>query len=385
MTWQPRHMSNDGGITPSFDQIASILVNNNNRIGYPACLINKEVDNLDKNKYIEALQATCESKSKGKYYTKMCIKYAERLLDNDIPVIFDSKHLSMLLGTDFSYLMSFVFAQDLHYKEVKIPKKNGDTRCLNIPSVPLKYIQRWILDNILSKIKVSEFAYGFIKERSIVDNAKLHTNKECVINMDISNFFPSICYEQVFRIFFYYGYTKEVSFILARLCTYNGCLPQGSPASPYISNIVCLKLDKRLVSLAMKYNADYSRYADDITFSGNSGVRKCIVIISKIIEDEGFSVNMKKTRIAYRHQKQEVTGLIVNGGNVRVDKKYKRKLQQDIYYCQKYGVSDHLSHIGCDKAFYKDYMYGKAYFVKMVEPELGDKIIEQLDNIGWLN
>ena len=104
----------------------------------------------------------------------------------------------------------------------------------------LKYIQRWILDNILSKIKVSEFATGFCANCSIVDNAKYHINKECVINIDIKDFFPSISFERIFRVFAYYGYTKEVSFFLAKLCTYEDELPQGSPASPMLSNIVNL-------------------------------------------------------------------------------------------------------------------------------------------------
>jgi len=171
--------------------------------------------------------------------------------------------------------------------------------------------------------------------------------------------------------------------MFSRLCTYDGHLPQGAPTSPYLSNIVCLKLDKRLSLLAKKYYANYSRYADDITLSGNCGINKMLPVVETILKDEGFSLNNDKTRLAYAYQRQEVTGLIVNGNSVRVNKRYIKKLNQDIYYCKKFGVKSHLKHIECDKRFYKEHMYGKAYFVNMVDKELGSKLITELDGVDW--
>ena len=136
-----------------------------------------------------------------------------------------------------------------------MPKKNGGVRIINIPSADLKYIQRWILKYILNNIHVSEHANGFVKSKSILTNAQNHVNSECIVNIDLKDFFPSIEFEQVFKIFKYYGYTKELSYTLAKLCTFQGVLPQGSPASPAITNIICLKLDKRLSSLGEKNNA----------------------------------------------------------------------------------------------------------------------------------
>ena len=208
-------------------------------------------------------------------------------------------------------------------------------------------------------------------------------NKECVISLDIKDFFPSVSFETVFRIFNYYGYTKELSFLFAKLCTYENYLPQGSPASPWISNISCLKIDKRLSRLAQTYEADYSRYADDITFSGSKHIGKIISISKKILQEEGFAINDKKTRIAYKKDRQEVTGLIVNNTDVRVNKKYKKSVWQEIYYCKKFGVSNHLKHIECNKAFYKEHLYGKAYFIHMVEPTEGRKMIAELNTIIW--
>lgn len=170
---------------------------------------------------------------------------------------------------------------------------------------------------------------------------------------------------------------------MARLCTYNNELPQGAPTSPYLSNVVCLKLDKRISELAKKYGASYTRYADDITLSANTDISNIIPFVEKIVTDEGFSLNNKKTRVLYEYQRQEVTGLLVSGNRVRVDKKYIKKFKQEIYYCKKYGVADHLRHIKCDKRFYKEHMYGKAYFVNMVDANLGQRIIKDLDSIVW--
>lgn len=338
---------------------------------------------MDKVKYISDLKVAIKEQGYGKYYSNKCVEYATRLLENNLPVIFDVQHLAMLIGTTPSHLAKMIFADYNFYSETSIPKKSGGFRILHIPALELKYIQRWILDNILKSMHVSQFATGFCDNRSIVDNAKLHLKQECVINMDIKDFFPSVSFERIFRIFAYYGYTKEISFILAKLCTYEKRLPQGSPASPYLSNIACLKLDARLSALATKYDAKYSRYADDITFSGNRGIKKLRLIAATILSEEGFEVNDRKTRIAYPYQRQEVTGLIVNGDAVKVDKRYKRSLLQEIYYCIKFGVQSHMRKIDCEKAFYKEHLYGKAYFVSMVEPEEGKKIFDLLGKIQW--
>ena len=290
--------------------------------------------------YLELLKNKISESGYKTKYIENCIEYAERLLENNLPVIFDLEHLAKLLGTTKEFICKIVFAEELFYKTIRIPKKHEGYRTLDIPSMELKYIQRWILDNILNQISVSDNATGFKKQSSIVNNAKKHLNKKCLINIDIKDFFPSINYITVYRVFSYYGYTKEVSFFLAKLCTYADKLPQGAPTSPALSNIVCLKLDVRLNKLAEKYDANYSRYADDITFSGSYGINKLIDITKNILFEEGFVLNDKKTRIAYSYQRQEVTGIIVNNSTIRVNKNYKKTLWQEIYYCQKFGVEN---------------------------------------------
>lgn len=335
------------------------------------------------NIYIDKLAEKLIEKNYGKKYIDVCVKYASRLIDNNMPVIFDTKHLALLFGVGGEFLSKHLICEECYYNKKEIPKKNNGTRVLYIPSLSMKYMQRWILDNILYRITISSASTGFCREKSIVSNAEAHTDKDCIINFDIKDFFPSIDFDRVFRVFNYYGYTREVSFVLTKLCTYQGYLPQGSPASPYLSNIICLKMDKRLKMLADKYNARYTRYADDITFSGNYGIEKCMDVIQYIIEDEGFTINPLKTRIAYKYQRQSVTGLIVNNRTIKVSRQYKRQVKQEIYYCLKFGVSSHLEQVKCDKSFYKEHLYGKVYFIKMVEPALGAILLKKLGDINW--
>lgn len=353
----------------------------NNRISIGLLLFS--LYSMIRDEFINNLENTILGAGYSVQYSSLCTRYASRLIENGLPVVFDIKHLSLLIGIAEKDLLKMLFDESRYYSSARIPKKTGGVREICIPSVDLKYIQRWILSNILSRINTSCHAYGFKPNRSIVDNARLHLHKHCIVNIDLHDFFPSISFNMVFRIFSYYGYTREVSFALAKLCTYKGILPQGSPASPYISNICCLKLDARLAALSEKYEAAYSRYADDLTFSGIHDIKSIVMPVTAIVADEGFSVNEKKTRIAFSHQRQEVTGLIVNGNHVSIPKEYKRKLQQEIYYCTKFGVQDHLKRINCDRLFYKEHLYGKIYFVNMVEPECAERLFYLADQIKW--
>ena len=309
--------------------------------------------------------------------------YVERLDKFHLPIIVDKKHFSKLLNIremELGYILKQL--EHKYYHTFKIKKKSGGERIINAPSKKLYTIQKWVLNNILDNITFSEYAMGFVKKKSIVDNAKVHLNKNCVLNVDIKNFFTSIKRNKVFGLFYYYGYTNYVSYILSRLCTYNDYLPQGAPTSPIISNIICFKLDKRLSGLARKFNASYTRYADDITFSSNYSIFGMLKMINKILGEEGFRINESKTRILYKHQRQEVTGLVVNK-KVHVNKKYINSLKQEIYYCKKYGVHSHRERVKDESSFYKEHIYGKVEFVKMVDKELGEKLFKELDSINW--
>ncbi len=333
--------------------------------------------------YVQKLITKMEAQGEEKAYIELCATYAQKLCDNNVPVIFDFKHLSLLLGYEPMELTFYLYApEESFYTRFQIPKKSGGVRDIEVPSDRLKSIQRWILRNILENIMTHDSCYGFKKGKSIYDNALLHVGKDCVLNMDLKDFFPSITQEDVFYVFYNMGYTKKVSYYLAKFLTKAGVLPQGSPASPIISNIVAEHMDKRLSKLAESYNAIYSRYADDITFSGATNITNMIPAVRKIVCEENFQVNEEKTRYSYYYQRQEVTGLIVNK-KVSIPKEYLRELKQEIYYCKKYGVNSHLQKTENHKSFYKEHIYGKAYFVKMTDEEKGKEILNELDSIIW--
>ncbi|MBQ8617346.1 MAG: RNA-directed DNA polymerase [Clostridia bacterium] len=339
---------------------------------------------MNKEEYLQELKNGLAYQGYDSRYIQACFEYAQNLLIHGLPVVFDVHHLSLLLGMTTKQLNAYIFGSGKRlYSTKHISKKDGGVRVLSIPCETLKYIQRWILDNILKRMYISECCKGFVDDCSILDNASCHLGAEVILNMDIKDFFPSISLLQVYRVFRYYGYTQELSYVMAKLCTYRDQLPQGSPASPYLSNIIALKIDKRLMALAESYGAHYTRYADDITISGFGCLEKMIPIISSVISEEGFVVNSKKTRVARKGQRQEVTGLIINSGKACVPKEYKRKIFQEIYYCQKFGVTNHQEHIGDDHRYYKEHLYGKAYYVHMIEPHIGKKMLSELDKVNW--
>lgn len=309
-------------------------------------------------------------------------EYKQRLNDNDVPVIYNLRHLRKIFRIK-KREQDIFFGENKGslYRSFSIPKKSGGVRQIEAPCKRLKEIQRWIKDEIVDKFVVSEYATGFRKNMSIVDNARKHVGKELVINMDIQNFFPSVTYADILLMFMYIGYRKDVAHLLTKLCTNaENVLPQGSPASPSISNHILLRLDKRLGRLAESIGADYSRYADDITFSGKRNISSIIYLVEQIVEEEGFKVNKNKTRLQYNNQRQEVTGLIVNN-KISVSAAIENEIRNAIYFIRKYGVDDHMKHIGCNKSFYMEHIYGIAYFINMVDRDKGKKYLEQLDEI----
>jgi retron-type reverse transcriptase len=181
-------------------------------------------------------------------------------------------------------------------------------------------------------------ATGFVRGRSIADNARPHVRQGVVINLDLADFFPTITAERVAAMFRGLGWDADAATILSRICTDEGRLPQGAPTSPAISNLVCRKLDTRLAELAKRNGGQYTRCADDITFSlpglgrnkrlrphkgktrpsrsirpRRSPSRGLLTTIRQIIEEEGFAIQMrKKVRVQRPHQRQTVTGLVVN-------------------------------------------------------------------------
>ncbi len=240
---------------------------------------------------------------------------------------------------------------DRRYEKMEIVKKSGKLRDIASPVRGLKYIQRNLSAALSYGYRQKGCVHGFVPQRSILTNARVHVNRRYVINLDLKDFFPSIHFGRVVGMFAGppFGFNHEVAVTLAQICCFERVLPQGAPSSPVISNIVCRKLDNELLDLAKECRLNYSRYADDITFSTNlceiperlGRVEGDRFIISdgvrRIIADNGFELNDEKVRWSSEYYRQDVTGLVVNE-KVNVPRTYIRRIRSMLHAWQKFGL-----------------------------------------------
>ena len=205
------------------------------------------------------------------------------------------------------------------YREFDIAKRTGGVRRIAAPKDELKQLQRRILQRVLAKLDVHPAVTGFEPGRSIALNAMLHAFRPVIVKMDIADFFGSTQTTRVHAFFRWAGWDKEAADLLTTWCTHKGGLPQGAPTSPRLSNLVNRHMDRRLDGLATACAACYTRYADDMTFSFDQDDRKKIQSVIRgtkgIVGDFGYRLHQKKKlRIMRRHDRQIVTGLVVNAG-----------------------------------------------------------------------
>lgn len=224
------------------------------------------------------------------------------------------EELSKLLGygTNAGRLTTF----PIEYKRFEIPKRRGGARTIDAPSKELKKIQRAIARKILNTYPLHPAAKGYRHGASVRDNALPHVGKEVVINVDLENFFGKTPSRKVERFFRRMGWSAKASKCLTRLCAHNGHLPQGAATSPALSNLLNYRMDCRLEKLTRKWAGDYTRYSDDLAFSFKSETKNLHpfrALVETIIGDEGYAVQRRKSgRVYRRHQRQLVTGLVVN-------------------------------------------------------------------------
>ncbi|MFZ4798539.1 MAG: reverse transcriptase family protein [Bacteroidia bacterium] len=224
------------------------------------------------------------------------------------------------------------------YKHYNIKKKKGGEREIFAPEDNLKAIQKrlnYFLQAYYLFVKPKE-VHGFVVNPhylgtycNIVENAKVHTQKNYVLNIDLKDFFPSITAKQVKDIFLspYFNYNEEIANALTLLTTYEGKLPIGAPSSPVISNFVCHQLDKDLINFCKDHQLTFTRYADDLTFSSDNLISNDITLdIINLIKQNNFEINQKKLRLKTSNCKQTVTGLTVNQ-KVNVDRKLLKKIR----------------------------------------------------------
>ncbi len=266
-----------------------------------------------------------------------------------------------------------------YYKTKLIPKRNGNLREISIPSYTLHIVQRWILVEILNKILPSDRAMAFRKGKNFghKQNAYYHADTLYGLAIDLKDFFPSITANKVHTMFSNLGYNNFASTILTNLCTLENKLPQGSACSPAISNIICITLDKRLIGLCEKRGIRYSRYADDMYFSCDDKtlLLKIFPIITKIVEDEGFTINKRKVHFHTPSNKKQITGITVSPTNIedyvelKAPRKLKQKIRAEIFTCLISGQYQNKKHI-----------LGEISYVNFIEKENKSKYLERINN-----
>ena len=334
----------------------------------------------------------------------------EKLQASELPLLATPADLAKALSLDIPTLRWLAFhsvaAKRVHYVHFTVAKKSGGNRTLSAPHQKLTAAQDWILDNILNRLPTHTAVHGFVKGRSIVTNAQPHVGTDEVINCDLKDFFPTITVHRVIGLFKSFGFSPAASTILALLCTecpretvkYNGTtfhvatgecgLPQGACTSPAISNLIATHMDLRLAGMAAKLNWNYTRYADDITFSRSHGeaeskdeahkmVGYVLARIRHIADDEGFQINHKKTRVLRRHTQQSVTGIVVND-RLNVSRKTIRKLRALLHNAKKTGLESQNREA---KENFGAWLNGMISYVEMVNAEQGAKLRKSFNEI----
>jgi RNA-directed DNA polymerase len=202
------------------------------------------------------------------------------------------------------------------YREFEIKSKNGKTRTIQAPAQDLKKIQSLINYRLLAGLKTHRCCCGFEPEKSIVHNALPHLGRKVIIKIDIKDYFASCKSSRVKQYFKKIGWNNEVAEFLTKLTTYKEALPQGAPTSPRLSNLINYRLDARLAGIANKYDAIYTRYADDITFSlmqdHDEAIKELLRSSRMVLTDFGYRPNKKKIKVLRSYQQQKITGLVTN-------------------------------------------------------------------------
>ena len=269
-----------------------------------------------------------------------------------------------------------------HYRKAKLPKKSGGFRNLSVPDEVLKSIQKRIAEVLLIHMPVSRYAKAYRFGSSTLRNAKHHVGKQVVLKLDILHFFDSIRYSTVKdKVFPEEIYAEPLRILLTMLCYHKDALPQGAPSSPAITNIILYEFDEQLGQWCREHGIAYTRYCDDMTFSGDFEPLEVIRYVRLELKKMGFLLNEQKTRIQRPGQQQTVTGIVVNA-KLSIPADYRRKLRQELYYCRKFGILEHMQEIGLEipEDTYRMQLLGKVNYVLQVHHN--DK--DMLDARKWL-
>ncbi|MBF0402085.1 MAG: RNA-directed DNA polymerase [Magnetococcales bacterium] len=352
-------------------------------------------------------------------YISAIRRNAQPLVDCGLPVILTLGHLAHVTDVSHGILADIIKRQIDPYRVFAIRKRSGGKRFICVPEKGLLTVQRWIHKEILcapvALRKLSCHATAYAPLSSHIVNAKRHIGAAWILKLDITRFFESVSERQVYRVFRGLGYRALVAFCLTRLCTrvlpstvdhrlrlrtkrwqtgdqrnqrnfpgarVIGHLPQGAPTSPMLANLVCVKLDADLQKIAAREGLTYTRYADDMTFSGEVVDRAAAIRISREISiavgHYGFGINLQKTSIAKNGGRKIVTGLSVDGEVVRLPRAYKDAIRQELFYLDKHGIQGHCARIGHKNHLsYLLRLAGRIRYAISIEPVIGQRMMEK--------
>lgn len=327
----------------------------------------------------------------------------EKLQQHGLPILSTPAELAGALGIPIPKLRWLAYHAEAstvtHYVRFIVPKKSGGERALSAPHQQLATTQQWILHNILEKLPAHDAAHGFVKGRSIVTNAQPHVRAAVVVNCDLTDFFPSITVHRVIGLFKHIGYSPAVATILALLVTecprrqvlYQGKpwhvatglrgLPQGACTSPAISNLIARRLDSRLSGIASKLGWQYTRYADDLTFSStqpSDRIGYLLARIRHIAGDEGFTLNEKKTRVLKPAARQTVTGVVVNA-EPSTPRRTRRRLRAILHNAKASGLA---AQNRSRRPHFSEWVRGMIAFIAMVNRRQAAPLRERLKSLG---
>ncbi|MEP0234419.1 reverse transcriptase domain-containing protein [Roseibium sp.] len=240
------------------------------------------------------------------------------------------------------------------YSHFEISKKTGKSRIISAPDYRLKMLQQKIARSLSKIYKPRNPVHGFIPDRSVRTNAESHLRRRFILNVDIKTFFPMITEARVQGLLDSIGIDPDVAAIVARICSNNGYLPQGAPSSPVISNMICFRLDKSLMSFSKEHRLLYTRYADDVTLScfqppvalfdgtrpspGKLALEQLSAELRTLFQNNGFELNPEKIHYSDKNSRRMVTGLKVNEG-LNVDRRYVRNIRAALYKVERFGVA----------------------------------------------
>jgi RNA-directed DNA polymerase len=268
-----------------------------------------------------------------------------------------------------------------YYITYKILKKSGKTRRIDAPQPPLKEVQKEFLNKVLYLFRAHPIAHGFVKDKSPITNANAHIGKKIILTIDVKNFFNSIseqtvsrCLEWLFGQQTKFTWDSTDPVLFAKLLCYNGGLPQGSSASPVMSNLVCLSLDKKLASLAAANDLTITRYADDITLSCNDD--KVLMVrhtVYQLLNRYGLVPNKAKTKVRRYFQRQQVTGIVVNT-QLGTKKEMWRNVRAKLHNLKRDGKT--LTPLEFQQ------VRGVIEWIRSLNPQRGNQLIGQLSTIS---